>query len=205
MTRRGWGDQRGFTLAEISVVCAIGLFFIASFLTISTAMQKQMTQQSVYFNTNRAARQTVDRIARDIREAIAVVSTHGGYTTGNSTLVLQVPSIDGAGSATDIETQFDYVTYRFDSTNSRILREVDVLGSTSQREGGADQVASVVANNVQSLAFARDNGTAMGSVAATFLPYLHHVNVRVQAQGTTLNNTQSSEADADVYLRNNDN
>jgi hypothetical protein len=167
------------------------------------AVRNEMYQARMYFDTNRSVRYAEERLTRDIREAIEVTSTHGAYTTGNSILILKLPAIDASGDATDIAADFDYVTYRLDTTvtPNTLVRSLDVLDGTSQREGGADRTNKVIARRMLSLAFS-SGGTALGSLTATQKTALEYVNVQMSAQGTTIGKSQTTSVDADVMLRN---
>lgn len=193
-------DKRGFTMVELAIAVTINTIFLTAFFSVFSIMNTHMNQQSIYFQSNRGARFALDRIARDVREAVSLVATHGSDTTADSVLILKLPSINSSGDPTNIDSQFDYVTYKLSGTD--LVRSVDVLGGTSTREGGSDQTNRVVATGVSAITFSTASGMALGSVSSGTIPALHSVNVSITVQGSTLGRTQSTSVDADLYLRN---
>lgn len=194
--------KKGMTITELMIASSLSVLFTLGFVSASHALRTQMSKQDYYYDANRASRVALDRFAEDAKEAIGIVATQGAFTTGNSTVILKLPSINAAGDATNIDTQFDYVIYQRNSSNSRLLRTLDVLNGTSVREGGADITDQVVAQNVQSLSFSYA-GTALGSVAASSLPGLKYFNAQITAQGTLMGTNLTTEADSDIMFRNN--
>ena len=196
-------NDKGFSMVELLTASVLTAFVAASFYATFFAARNEMVQQNNYFKTNRSARYAVDRIARDVKEAVGVVATQGGYTTGNSTLVLRLPSIDANGEPTNIASQFDYVIYHIDSNDStKLRRRLDVLNGTSQREGGIDRTNMLAADKVQAVLFT-NGGTGLGSIASGTLPTLKYLNVQITARDRTLWMNQNSDIDADLMLRNN--
>lgn len=187
---------------EALLASSLSVLFILGFTAATQTMRTEMTKQDHYYNTNRATRVAFDRMARDAKEAIRIESTQGTFTTGDSTVIFRLPSIDANGDATNIDTQFDYVIYRLNSATSTLLRNLDLLNGTSVREGGSDLTNEVIAQNVQSLTFSYA-GTALGSVAAASLSGYKYFNADLTSRSTLMGVAQNTEADTDIMLRNN--
>lgn len=205
MTHARLRCQRGFTITELMVATTITGIFALGFYALVNTFQKQMVQQSVYYDTNRAARLAMDKISRDVKEAVSVVSSYGGNTTGDQVLILKLPSIDAAGEPNDIATKFDYVTYKRDGTDStRLVRAINV-DADSSRNGGVDHISDplpVVVKKIETLLFSDSNGVSLSSVAAGDIADLESISVRIKAQGKTRDNTQSTQVESELMLRN---
>lgn len=198
-------DQQGFTIVELSTAAVLCVIFALAFYAALYVMRNQLHQQGIFFTANRSVRFAMDIMAHDIREAARIVPTHSGNTTGNQVLILELPSINASGDATDIENDFDYAVYKLDPGNpSNLIRDLDVLGGTSFRNGGNDDSGKVVASQMQTLSFT-SGGTALSSVAD--VATLFSVNASVTSRGTTLqaSQTQTTQGDADIRLRNKEN
>ncbi len=203
MTVRFPSKPRGFTVLELMITMGFMFILVGSFYGALHVMRNEIAGQRVYFDTDNAVRYGLERIEEDTREALGIVGTWGGNTTGDVVLILKLPSINAGGQPTDIGTQFDYVTYKRDSANPTLLvRSLDVLGGVSTREGGVDVAHRVLVKRIQSLLFSY-NGTGLSSVSASTLPSLKYVNVKIVAQGVTLGSGQSTQSSTDLVLRNN--
>ena len=195
-------NQKGFTTLELMTALSLTVLFAASFFYCFQGMNAEMWRSKVYFNTSVSAKNVMDRMARDVEEANSAVAAYGGNTTGTTCLILKLPSVDGSGVPTSISSQFDYVTYKINPSDStQLLRSLDVLNGTSSREGGADVSNMVVARSVNTIAFSYA-GTALSSVSATTIPTMKYINVQITTQGTTLGANQQTQVDSDLMLRN---
>ena len=193
-------SNSGFSLIELMSATALTLVTAFAFYTVFLTIRNELAQQDNYYTGNRTIRFALDKMARDGEEAIGVVSNWAGDTTGNSILILKLPSVNASGVPTNIASQFDYVTYKLSGTT--LTRTLDLLDGTSQREGGDDIINRRVATQVQSLLFT-SGGTALGSIAAATLPTLKTINAQILAQAAIRGRTQTSQGDADLMLRNN--
>jgi prepilin-type N-terminal cleavage/methylation domain-containing protein len=202
MTMRGpfGGHRRGFTIVEILAASVIMTIFASAFFGIVKVMHASLVRQNVFFDTNRASRYSLGRIGRDVKEAIGLVNTLGVDTTGNTILILGLPSIDGTGEPTDILNDFDFIVYKLNPGDAtQLLRIVDVLDGVSLRNGGADGT-QVIANNIQNILFSDETGTGLSS--AGNLALIKRINVFITTQGTTLGTVQTTQLDADLMMRN---
>lgn len=205
--KRSFADERGFTLVELMAATAISVMFSAAFFAAFFVMRNELYQQNIFFSTNRAARFGLDYISRDVKEAIRVVPTRGGDTTGNTVLILELPSIRNdvghEGEATDFDNDFDYVVYKLDSVDPTILRRsLDVKNGVSNRNSGADLSNKEIARKIQSILFSTTGGTGLSAVSN--IAGLGAINAQVTARGTTLRSaqTQTTQVDSNLKLRN---
>lgn len=199
--KRGIG-LKGFTMLECTIALTLTALFAASFYSAFRVMNGEMWRSKDYFDTSRSAKNVIDRLARDVQEAAGVVVSYGGNTTGTTCLILKLPSISNTGDPTSISNQFDYVTYRINPLNTtQLLRSVDVLNGTSNREGGVDVTDAVVGRKVNSISFSYA-GTSLSSVASGTIPTMKYINAQIIAEGTTLGASQQTQLDSDLMLRN---
>lgn len=193
-------DHEGFTIVELLAAFVIMVLFFSGFFGVVKAMHASMNRQNVYFDTNQASRYSLSRIARDVKESISLIDTFGADTTGDTVLILGLPSIDVNGEPTDIMNDFDFIVYKLDPGDpTRLLREIDVEDGVSQRNGGSDGT-QVVANNIQNILFCDETGTGLSAVANVAV--VKRINVMITARGTTLSTTQTTQLDADLMMRN---
>jgi prepilin-type N-terminal cleavage/methylation domain-containing protein len=203
------GD-RGFTIVEVSIAMVIVLIFFGAFYSTFGILRNQMYRQFSFFDTNRTVRFGMDRITRDVNEAVSVKSSAGGYSTGDEALVLALPSIDSDGEPTDIVNHHDFVAYVIDSNDSsRLLRVLDVNTSTSvnsQRNGGTD-ATMVVANSVDTIQFSKVDvdGTTLVPLSVlnlTSKEELDRIHVQITAEEKVGGKPVKSEVNTVLKLRN---
>ena len=198
-----WTHAKGFTTLELTIGLSLTVLFATSFYTAFQVMNTEMWRNRMYFDTNTSAKNVMDRVAKDVEEAVSVVASYGGNTTSNTCLILKLPTVDNSGIPTSITGQFDYVTYKINPSDStQLFRSLDVLNGTSQREGGADTTNIVMARRVNSILFSYA-GTNLSSVSSATIPTMKYINVQITTQGTTLGANQQSQVDSDLMLRNN--
>lgn len=68
-------SQGGWTLLEMSVAVTIGLIILAAFVAITLSLKSSVIAISNYVDLDKASRQTLDNLSRDIRNAAQVGST----------------------------------------------------------------------------------------------------------------------------------
>jgi Tfp pilus assembly protein PilW len=194
--------RQGFTITELASAMMITVIFALAFFALFTGMHTQTARTNIYFETNRTARFALDKISRDVKEAVNIATNWGGNTTGNTALVLKLPSLNSSGEPTNIATQFDYVTYKLDPSDStKLVRTLDVLGGVSQREGGTDKTNVLVAKRIQSILFSY-NGTGLSSISASALVNLKYVNAQITGRTATFKSNETTQVDSDLMLRN---
>ena len=154
MNKRG----RGFTLIDLMFAVVIGgitllasvslyIFYWRTFVIGNTVMD-------VYSNS----RVALELISRDVRWSTQVATSYTSgatYTTGDSVLVLMVPSIDASDNC--IASTYDYIVYKLQ--NNDLYRIVFKDPSSARLNENR-----IVANNCQSLTFS-SNGTTLSNIA----------------------------------------
>ena len=123
--------NKAFTAIELLVAVFIVSITVAASISLYVFSLENFnigsTQLNVYINSRNAIMQ----LARDIRCAAQVVSSYSSYTTGDSCIVLMVPSIDGSGN---VQTSYyDYIIYRLQGTDlyQIILKDSHSTGRTN--------------------------------------------------------------------------
>ncbi len=124
----------GMTLIELLIVVALSAIILIALLSLYIAGQKYFFNQNSRADTIEDSRMPMSWVSRDIREASSVhdgaVTAYNGsqYVTGETCLVLEVPSLDGTGSI--IPGNIDYIIYSYDSMNRRLLRIISPTAGT---------------------------------------------------------------------------
>ena len=137
--------SKGFTLIELLVVVAITSLIILSILSLYSIGQRYFLSGSARTDVLRNTRQVRNWISRDIKEGIQVLPSWDVYTTSNTCLILQVPSLDSNGLIIDIDNEFDYIIYRLNSEYpSRLERIIDAKDGVSSRADTSRVIATEV-------------------------------------------------------------
>ena len=137
--------SKGFSLIELLVIVAIASFIILSILSLYSIGQRYFLSGSARTDVLRNTRQVRNWISRDIKEGIQVLPSWDVYTTSNTCLILQVPSLDSNGLIIDIDNEFDYIIYRLNSEYpSRLERIIDAKDGVSSRADTSRVIATEV-------------------------------------------------------------
>ncbi len=137
--------SKGFSLIELLVIVAIASFIILSILSLYSIGQRYFLSGSARTDVLRNTRQVLNWISRDIKEGIQVLPSWDVYTTSNTCLILQVPSLDSNGLIIDIDNEFDYIIYRLNSEYpSRLERIIDAKDGVSSRADTSRVIATEV-------------------------------------------------------------
>ncbi len=196
------GSQKGFTLVELMQVIAITAIIAISFFAVFSVMNTGMSRSKTHFDINTSAKNIIGRIANDAQEAIAVVPSYAGNVSGNTCLILKLPSIDANGIPLDITSLFDYVTYTIDGSDASILLRILAVNNGSSRNGGNNIAGAVAGKQVNAILFSGD-GANLGTIAANDLPWVKNIHIQVTTQGNAHGIIQSSTVGSDFMLRNN--
>lgn len=130
--------HRGASLLEIIVVIGISvvLFFVIAdvFISFSRLFQIQSAITDVEMNNYLA----LNRLQKIIKESDQVLASKiinsAIYSTSNSTLVLEAPSIDGDGNI--ISGSYDFFSIHRDSLDqSKLILSIATNGQSSRRAG----------------------------------------------------------------------
>ncbi len=134
--RRDRRSESGLTLIELLIVIAISAIIIVALLSLYIAGQKYFFNQNSRADTIEESRMPMAWISRDAREANGVFDgnfvAYNGIScqTGVNCLVLELPSIDGAGGL--IPGTIDYFIYRIDQ--GRLQRIIDADGASARED-----------------------------------------------------------------------
>jgi prepilin-type N-terminal cleavage/methylation domain-containing protein len=181
-------SSRGFTLIETIVVVTvftilmIGL--IGIYLNFGSYLATEQKTAEVVHSASRLTSQVHDMTLQANAVAASYVFSGTTYTSGSTTLVLELPSVNASG---DIVTNaHDYVV--FYATNTKAYKIVDsAIGSA--RVGATIRLSDTLG----SLTFTYDNATP--SLASK-------VDVDVQTQAQTKQGLVQTRVHEQAYLRN---
>lgn len=187
---------KGLTLIELLIVIALSALIMLALLSLYSAGQKYFINQGAMADTIEDSRYPIARITRDVRDAVQVVLTHSSYSTSNSTLILQVPSIDVTGKIIDIENNFDFIIYRRNPDYpNRIERIIDANEPSSRTDR-----TKLLADNVNSFAlsfFDSDGADVSSSVSDSAT-----IDITLTSRKTGIGRTFQEALNTQVKLRN---
>ena len=191
-------DNKGFTLIELLIVGLIGLVLAAVIVAADIASHRNFVTGMAALDIHDDARLAMDYIVRDLRwtheiESSSVTIGSDTYATGDSELVLNIPSIDGSGNI--IIGNFDNVVYFVDPGNSEVLwRRIKVNAGNRIAE------FHVVANNLSSITFS-SGGTTLSGISN--LEDISLLTVQIQTSKTVLGTrTVTEDIETQTWLRN---
>jgi Tfp pilus assembly protein PilV len=153
---------RGFSLIETILVIFLFTLIMLAVVNVFLGFDKNYYVQNASINTSQTAAAIMDEVHRHALQASAVASSHAysgtTYTSGTSTLVLTLPSIDSSGDI--VSNEYDYaIFYLTGSTSYRIL-DAD---ASSARAPGSKKLSDVVGD----LYFTYDTGTPSSASRVT--------------------------------------
>jgi type II secretory pathway pseudopilin PulG len=150
--------SRSFTLIELLIATLIGALTFLVLFCVSFTIQENIRVSSGILGLTETGRLAIDRISTDLRQAKAVLSSYGAYTTGDATLILDIPVANSSGTITGS----DIVVYTIDSGDSTKLRQIVITTAGSPRTNLSEIVAKNIKN--QGLNF-YSNGTPLSAVS----------------------------------------
>jgi len=181
-------SRSGFTFIEMVVVVGVSAFVALAlallYLNFNTLLNSENGQIAAANDAGRILTE-VEALTLPADQVLASHSFAGTtYSSGASTLVLELPSIDSTGAV--VAGKYDYaVIYQTSSTTTRILAP----DAASARQGGTKRLAATV----NSLAFAYDN---------TDFTLVSKVDVDVQTSSVSKGKTVTAHLHEALYLRN---
>ena len=166
-SKNTWGTLSGFSLVELMVGLAIFSMIMTMIMVAYVGSQRDFITGIAKLDLNRNARLTIEWMRRDIKAADSLVTSRPingtTYTTGNSELVLRLPSVDISGNIA-VPNASDYVVYHVSTTDPTRLERIVEAGAGSSRPSGTANVA------LQLLAIQFSSGgiglSAVGSLAS---------------------------------------
>jgi hypothetical protein len=169
------------TVAIFTAMMAVVLgFFVSS--------NRSFLYQKRFVEVASAADAVMVTATEIIPPANAVVASHtfpsGTYTSDASTLVLELPAIDGSG--TIISGSYDYVALYV--ADGKVQRVIEADSASARRSG-----TRALTDALQSIAFAYDNSD---------LTQVQAVTIDITASGTTQDSSLSERMTQTFRLRN---
>jgi len=143
-SKNTWGTLSGFSLVELMVGLAIFSMIMTMIMVAYVGSQRDFITGIAKLDLNRNARLTIEWMRRDIKAADSLVTSRPingtTYTTGNSELVLRLPSVDISGNIA-VPNASDYVVYHVSTTDPTHLERIVSAGAGSSRSSGTANVA----------------------------------------------------------------
>lgn len=190
-------NSKGITLTEILVTLAITAVVVTLLATIFSQNNRLFYNQQTKVSHGISSNEVINQIDDAIRGAISVEAQYPAqnptYTSGDSTLILKLPSIDGSGNV--ISGVFDYMVFSKDLTLPAILRQIIYTDPQSARKSAN----KVISTTLKSLTI-----TYLSDVKATVSPTSASlVNYSLILSSKQGDQTIESSASGQTRLRNN--
>jgi len=130
--------SRGFTLLELSVSIGIAALMFFMLGAVFIAQGRYLAIENAIADTQYNAFQALDTVGlftASAKQVVASQTINGtAYTTGTSTVVLQLPSINSSGDI--VVGSYDYVAIGLDPTDSsRFLYDLDAAAGSARADG----------------------------------------------------------------------
>ncbi len=126
MLKKSSNLQRGVTITELVVAISITAIILSLVTGIYVIATRSFRAESAKNKLRVDSRTVVDRMADDIRIATIITNTivdtqtSEQYYSGSGTLILKVLAIDGSNNI--LYDRYDYIIYKFDTTNNQIIK-----------------------------------------------------------------------------------
>jgi len=144
----------GFTLIETVVIVALAVLLLLATVQLYLVYNRSLSAQKSTISVMLGSGNLADAVHTAALQADHVVASHTFsdllLTTGTSTVVFELPTVDSSGSILD--ATFDYVGFYVSSTSA--YRAVDAAVG-SARASGTKQLTNVL----QALTFTYNNAT----------------------------------------------
>lgn len=191
------GRQEGFTLLELLVAATITIIMAGLLFGVFVQSNSTFYIQRNKVNQSTSLTDSLKTINDLIKISSAVVNQYVNgsttYTSNLSTMVLQLPAIDGSGN--NLLSDFDYAVISQDATNSKILR-LQIFVSASSFRKAKNQILSTDLSKVNFFYY-DNNGSVVSPALST------RVNITLNTWDQSGLSTKPSSASSDINLRNN--
>lgn len=181
----------GFTLTETLVVVAVSAILGGAVAGIWIGYNSFFTLQQTTVAVAGSASRIISVAEAAMLQATSVVTSHTfvasgtTLTTGTSTLVLQLPSVNSSGNV--ISNTYDYIAIYASSTNA--YEQVDAAAGSTRASGTIN-----LSNTLSSLTFTYYATPVTGATSTL---------IDVQTATTLLHGSASDHLRQTLYLRNN--
>lgn len=180
--------KRGFSFIEAVMAIAILIFILVALVYLYYSYTKVYYYQQAVQNVSGSASIAANELQSTVMQADHIVASHSfsghTYTTGQSTLVLEIPSIDSSGNI--VSSKYDYAVFYVSGTRLYRLVQSD---AASSRPSGLKQLSDVLGN----LTLTYNNAD---------LSKADKIDADIQMQTITRGQTVSYSLHQEVYLRN---
>ena len=181
-------SKLGFSFVEAIFAAAILIFVLTAFIVLYLNFSKSYNRQQAEIKMGDSAREAVKELQNNALQTDQIMTSHNFsgtvYSTGQHTLVLEVPSVDGSGNI--VSDKHDYVVFYLTGKNLYRLVQAD---AASSRPSGLNQISDAVAT----LTFAYNNAD---------LAKADKIDADVQMQTISGGQTISYSLHQEIYLRN---
>jgi type II secretory pathway component PulJ len=145
-------NEKGFTLVEVVILLFLFSVLLLGILNIYDWQIKIYNLEQADIAATGAARKALNSMTLYIPQGSAFQTSRvvngTTYTTGATTMVLQIPTLNSSGNV--VAGTYDYLIYYTNGTN---LYQLFELGSGSSRPSGTKQIA----DKLDSLTFTYNN------------------------------------------------
>lgn len=177
------------TMVELVVVVAIFSVLMVVLVNFFLGYSDSFTYLQATVDTSQSSGLLINSVSSAVRQASQILTSHSfsgaTYTTDTTTLVLEIPAIDGSGSV--ISGTYDYMAFYLSGTDIYWKTLADAASSR-------DSSTRKISNSVQSLSFTYNNADVTQATK---------VDVSVTIQKQVKGQTFQSSLHQQVYLRNN--
>ncbi len=181
-------NQEGFTLVEIVIVVALFAILIFAFLGLYDDHGKLFNFENGVIRTSGGNRQALNEMRTLVLQSKLVLAsrTFSGtvYTSGPSTMILQIPSIDASNNV--IAGTWDYAV--FYASGTRLYRILEANASSVRKSN-----TKLLSDTLSAVTFTY-NSTDFAEV--------NTVDVDLTSQLQVRNQSVSSHEQLKLYLRN---
>jgi Tfp pilus assembly protein PilW len=167
-------------MVELLIVLVVMAVVLAAVMQLYVKAQTTFINQNAEADLQEDVRNPLAWLGRDIRSAVGVAASWGGFASSSSVLVLRIPSIAADGTLVDPEASFDYAIYRV--ANGKLQRTFDALASarTDSSRYLGDNIAGFTA------AYLNDAGAALASGFGDAASVRIGLSVSLRGSGRTL-------------------
>ena len=170
--------RRAFTLMEIMVASSLSLIVAAESIGVMIYVMQATTKAHHLNQTAKEARLVSDLLARDIRGAAGLQAGYQGFSAGEDTLILRVPSIDDNEDVIDPENAFDRIIYHPGGEGLPVLVREVIPNASSSR--GAE--TKVIGNLMTGKSFKGTFATMPDALGAYVIHYQLSVTTTFRGQ-----------------------
>jgi hypothetical protein len=178
----------GFSAIEAIFASAILIFALGVFVALYANYSKFYKRQQTEITIGDSARQAVKELQNVALQANQIMTSHSfsgtTYTTGQHTLVMEIPSVDSSGNI--VSGKHDYVVFYLTGNNFFKLVQADAV---SNRSSGQNQISDAVS----ALTFTYNNAN---------LALANKIDTDIQMQTISGGQTIAYHLHQEIYLRN---